>query len=316
MKTYIPYSLLAAAAACGMALGDTAYTTPVGYYNFDGKAGGNIFIPAFVKPAVFTGVMTGASSTTLTLAASSLVAGALNQGASYATHYVEITSGPNAGVPLDIVSNTDSVITLGDDVSLLNLTGTETVTIRPHVTLGNALAGNEAILNPYSDSATFYLADGSNVTYLYGADGGVGWSSDFATADGSDRPMSPGTGVVLGLLGDIGLTISGEVKSTASVAMLTGGAVSIVGPMNPLVGGSTSLNTTGFADLAAYTDSITVYVPGPLDTATTYLPLGDGTISSDFSSATTDTLMNTTGAVVITAADSSVKLNPGFTVAP
>ncbi|MCP5543556.1 MAG: hypothetical protein H7A49_06575 [Akkermansiaceae bacterium] len=311
------YTLLAAAAACGLAsAAETAYTTPVGYYNFDGVGGGNLFVPGVVNPAAYAGVLTGASSTTLSVAASSLTPGAFDDGATFATHYVEITSGPNAGVALDIVSNTDSVITLADDISALSLAGTETITIRPHVTLKSSLAAAEASLNPFSDVATFYLPNGSSVTYFYGGDGATGWSSDFLTADGDLRPIAPGTGFVLGLLADVDLPIVGEVKDTAAVAMLAAGVVNIVGPVNPLAGNTTPLNDTGFGDLAAFSDSITVYVPGPLDTSTTYYPLGDGTISSDFVNPTADTISNTTGAVVIPATDASVKLEPGFTVAP
>ena len=305
--------ILALIASAGTAL---AVTTPVaGYYQFVGKGGGNLFIPSVVNPAVFSGQLTAASATTLTPALS-MTADAYNKGLVYPTHYVEITSGPNAGVALDILSNTAAVITLIDNISALSLTGTETIKIRPHITLKSSLAAAEALLNPYSDSATFYAIDGTFLTYFYGADGGTGWSSDYANPDGNLRPVPPGTGYVLGLVADVGLTVIGEVKDTPTVAMLGGGVVNIVGPMNPLVGTTVSLNTTGFADLAAYSDSITVYQPGPLDTFVTYFPLGDGTISSDYGSATTDTLANTTGAVVIPAVNSSVKLNSGFTVAP
>ena len=105
-------------------------------------------------------------------------------------------------------------------------------------------------------------------------------------------------------------------KSTSTVVALTAGVVNIVGPLNPLVGTTTPLNNTGFGTLAAYTDSITVYQPGPLSVSTSYVPLGDGTISSDFGTPTTDTISNTTGAVVIPGADTALTLQPGFTVAP
>ena len=317
MKTYIPYSLILAAASAGMAFGaETAYTSPVGYYSFAGVKGGNLFVPSLVKPAAYAGGITAASATTLTLPAASLTAGAFNEGAIYATHYVEITSGPNAGVALDIASNTPSLITLADNVSSLGLTGSEKIKIRPHMTLKSSLVAAEASLSAFSDAATFYLADGTNVTYLYGADGGTGWSSDFATANGNLRPIPPGTGFVLGLSATASLALSGEVKTGPTVAMLSGGNVNIVGLVNPLVGSSTPLNATGFGSLAAFSDSITVYVPGALDTSVTYLPLGDGTVSSDFVNPTTNTLSNTTGAVVVPGGDTSVKLNLGFTVAP
>ena len=302
--------------ACGFANGQTAYTTPVGYYNFNGVTGGNIFVPGIVNSASFAGQLVSATSTTLTVAAASLSANAFDAGAVYATHYVEITSGPNAGYVLDILSNTTAVITLADNISALGLTGTETITVRKHVTLKSCLAGADSLLSPYADSATFYATDGTTSSYFYGADGGTGWSSDFATADGDLRPIAPGSGFVLGLGSGVALPISGEVKSSATVVMLGAGVVNVVGPLNPLVGTSTPLNNTGLGSLAAYADGISLYVPGPLVDSTSYFPLGDGTISSDLSTPTTDTISNTTGVVVIPATDTALILNSGFTVAP
>jgi len=45
MKQKITYSILAAAAACGMALGQTAYTTPVGYITIPIPSGGTVSSP-------------------------------------------------------------------------------------------------------------------------------------------------------------------------------------------------------------------------------------------------------------------------------
>jgi len=318
LKPKFSYMLLAALAAVSPAFAVDATTTPVGYYNHAGVSGGNVMIPGLVKPAAFAGTLTGKSATTLTLPASSLTASAFDKGAVYAAYYVEIASGPQAGVVLDIVSNTTSVITLADNITDLGLTGTESIKIRPHVTVKSLFSASESVLSPYSDNVTFYAPDGSSTNYLFGADGGTGWSSDFATADGDLRPIPPGTGVILGLGADVSLPISGEVKGTPTVAMLAVGVVNIVGPVNPLVGTTTSLNATGFGDLAAYADGITVYAPGPLtaSASTSYVPLGDGTISSDFATATTDTIANTTGAVVIPSSPTALKLLPGFTVAP
>lgn len=74
---------------------DAAATTPVGYYDFDGYGGGNIFVPSLVNPASYTGQLTAAGATTLTVAANSFTANVFNEGAAYAKFYAEITSGPN-----------------------------------------------------------------------------------------------------------------------------------------------------------------------------------------------------------------------------
>ena len=315
MKTTI-YSILAAA-ACGMAFGQTAYTTPVGYYDFAAVNGGNLLIPGLVKSAVFSGSLTAASSTTMTVAASSLTPSALNEGAVFATHYVEITqAGANQGVVIDIESNTASVITLASDISALSLAGTETITVRPHVTLKSLLLAAEVNLAPFTDSATFYLLDGNSVSYTYGGDFGTGWSSDFATADGNDRPVAPGTGFILNVAANVNLTLTGEVKASPTVVQLGAGVVNISGPVNPLAGGTMSLNATGWGLLTPFDDSVTVYTAGPLIANVSYSSLGDGNLSTDFSSETTDTINNTTGAVVIPAVSKSIRVNHGFTVAP
>jgi hypothetical protein len=312
MKTTL-YSILAAAAACGMAFGETAYTTPVGYYNFDAKAGGNIFVPGLVNSSAFAGVVTAVGANTLTVAPGAITANAFDEGSSYATHYVEITqSGSNQGVVIDIVSNTNSVITLASDISALSMTGTETITIRPHVTLSGAFASAESVLAAYGDSATFANPDGTSTTYYF--IGGVDWSTDFSTPDGNDRPISPGTGIVFDCGADAALTIAGEVKSTDTVVQIAGNGVpNVVGPVNPLVGGSALIKDLGFADMVAYGDSISIYAPGQLFAPTgTYYALGDGDVSTDFSTPSSDTFDFTKGAIFIAGSDTAFRVKSGL----
>jgi hypothetical protein len=316
MKPLFPFTLLGSLVAAVAA--NAAPTPPVGYYEFDGYGGGNIFVPGLVNPASYTGQLTAADSTTLTVSANSFTENAFNEGPAYSRFYAEITSGPIQGVVLDIVSNTANVLTLDADISALALTGNETIEVRPHVTLKSCLAAAEASLGAFSDSATFYLPDGSFVSYIFGAGAtSNGWSSDFATDDGSERPVYPGAGFVLGLGAHVDLTVTGEVKAADSVVQLAGGVVNIVGPVNPWVGTSVSLNAVGFGSLGAFSDSITLYTPGTLLLRDfPYVPLGDGTISSDFMNPTTDTMENTTGAVVIPDSNKALRLHSNVTVAP
>ena len=314
MKTKITYSLLAAAAACSLANAQTtAYTTPVGYYNHDAKAGGNIFVPGLVKASVFSGAITANGSTTLTVSSGAITAGAYDAVNGYATHYVEITqAGSNQGVVINIASNTGSVITLASDISALNLVGTETISVRPHVTLSGAFASAESVLAPYSDSATFANTDGTSTTYYFIGNGE--WSSDFGTPDGGNVPIPPGTGIIFDCAADAALTIVGEVKSTDTVVQIAGNGVpNIVGPVNPLVGNSASIKNLGFADMAPYADSISIYAPGQLFQPTgTYYALGDGDVSTDFVSASSDTLSFTTGAIFIAGSDTAFKVKSGL----
>ena len=318
MKRKIPFILLAAAAACGISFAQPVYTTPVGYYTHDGQAGGNIFVPGFVNSSVFTGAITGSTDTTLTVAEGSLAAGELDMLAATgtspatATHYVEITSaGSNQGVVIDIESNTDSVITLAADISALSLVGDESIVVRPHITLAEALSGSEDLLSVFSDAATFYNSDGSIDSYFYIGEGN--WSSDFASPDGNNVPITPGTGFVLNLAAETPLTVSGEVKLGSIVVQLTGGVVNIVGPVNPLFGNSAPISDLGFENLLAFTDSITLYAPGSLTITGTYFALGDGTVSQDFATPSTDEFDFTTGGVVTASGSTSLRIE-GVTV--
>jgi hypothetical protein len=312
MKPIIPFALLGALFAFGAV--QAAETTPVGYYQFNGVTGGNLFVPGFVKPAAYAGVLTAASGTTLTVAANSFTAGAYNTVAPYATHYAEITSGPNAGVNIDIVSNTTNQITLKSSITALNLVGTESIAIRPHVTLRETLQGGEAGAgyNVFSDSVTFYELGGAAKSYLY-TDTGV-WSSDFGTtSDGNLRPIPPGTGFVLSLITPNVFSVTGEVKTAPTVVQLTSTAPNIVGAINPLVGDSTKLSDLGFENMTPYTDSVTAYVPGALSIIATYLPDGTGELLDGSFLPTNAALPHTTG-VIVTAAggDTAVKLQSGL----
>lgn len=320
MKNLIPILSAAAITASGSTYAtEPAYSGVSGYYQFDGVAGGNVFVPALVKPSVFSGAINGSTDSTLSFpvpdapAPPLLTAGAFDEGTVFPTHYVEFLTGPNTGVVVNIESNTGSEITLAANIADLNLVGNESVRIRPHVTLQGVLSGAEGTLAAFTDNATFYFANGSSITYVFLGEGS-GWSSDFENPDGNEQPVAPGTGFILNLNSATPLTIVGQVKEEPTVVQLSPAVVNIVGPVNPLVGTSVSLSQTGFEDLAAFTDTITVYEAGALTSSTTYVPLGDGNLSSNFSDPTLDTLDNTTGVFLIPAAPSSLVLSPGFSI--
>jgi hypothetical protein len=214
---------------------------------------------------------------------------------------------------IDIVSNTNAVITLASDISALSLAGTESIAVRPHVTLKALFASEEANIAQYSDTATFYEPDASTPSYFF--DGTI-WTSDGATDDGSDRPIPPGSGFVFTVAADVALTLTGEVKAGPTVVQLNGGGVvNIVGPVNPLVGESDTLQDLGFAALAPYQDTITLYEAGTVNLLKSLF--SDGTIvTEDGVTPSVDTLDATTGGVVTAGADTSIKVNSGFTVAP
>ena len=125
--------------------------------------------------------------------------------------------------------------------------------------------------------------------------------------------MPPGTGFVLGLAGNLQLTITGEVKEGPTVIQVTGGVPNLIGPVNPLVGTSVPLanSVLGFTAMVDFSDTVTVYVPGPLTASTTYFHVTGTGVTSDFATATTDLLSYTTGTVFIPAVTGAFKLGSG-----
>jgi len=89
------------------------------------------------------------------------------------------------------------------------------------------------------------------------------------------------------------------VKTSDTVVQIPANGVSaIVGPVCPLVGDSDLIQNLGFADMPAYSDSITVYAPGLLFEPTgTYYSLGDGTVSTDLANVSNDSFSFTKGGI-------------------
>jgi len=312
------YSILALAGAALVGFANaqgTAVTDPVGYYEFDGQAGSNLFVPGFVNKKAFSGALTGVTAASSTLSvAGGLGVGTLDAGADPVA-YVEITESGSAaeGVILDIVSHTDTDIVVDAseaELLALGLSGTEAVTIREHVTIKSAFASAEASLSAFAESVT-YFEGASSTNYLWT---GTVWSSDFGTtADGDTRPIYPGAGLIVNLIGPKSLTVVGEVKfGPTVVSAAAGGAINIIGPVNPLVGDGVAIQDAGFAgSFQLFADSLALYEQGTLSNTGTFLFDGTNMIDGNFV-ATTESIPNTVGGVVTVVADTGIKLSSGL----
>jgi uncharacterized protein (TIGR02597 family) len=147
MKTYIPYSLLAAAAACGMALGQTAYTTPVGYVSL-GKSTGDA-VPAssdvhlsvpLDRATVHAGQIASISgSNVINLQGTSNLSSLTN-----VPHVVKITTGSVGGFYALITANDSSSITVSvpTGLSLSGVASGDKLEISEAWTATNFVAGN------------------------------------------------------------------------------------------------------------------------------------------------------------------------------
>jgi hypothetical protein len=271
MKTYIPYSFLAAAAACGMALGQTAYTTPVGYTTSTvyaafgaGSPKNNVVAPNLQNSASWAGSVGSISGDVLTLSDASLQAAAYNEistnfslGTVYA-YFIETSDGYWA----QIVSNSATTVTVEAGAGA-NFTAGEAVKIRKHVTIASYFgANNEAGLLPNNDGDP---GEADNITIIDEVNSssilvfpsnllGGSWITD-AFEEAANIPIYPDQGlqVLRRGLTDVVFTSSGEVNVTGRQIGITSGiqirptARPVDGTIGDL-GLYTGVDSTGLAD--------------------------------------------------------------------
>jgi hypothetical protein len=126
MKTYLPYSLILAAAASGMAFGaETAYTTPVGYATTSLPVG-TTYVGVTLQPStVAAGLVGTITSTQMT---STVNFGAAMPGGAAVTYVVEflnasgviqeVTGASASGTTLNLPENVTSFVAAGDKFAI------------------------------------------------------------------------------------------------------------------------------------------------------------------------------------------------------
>ncbi len=127
-------------------------------------------LPVFQGLIPAAGVSTnGSNQTVLTFPSATFTSGAFNN-----THYIEVTNGTIAGRLSDIVSNTDSAITLADNISASLTAGTSTIKVRPMWTMATVFGANNSaglLGGPTSSSAdivqVFDPRTGLSTLYFY-----------------------------------------------------------------------------------------------------------------------------------------------------
>jgi uncharacterized protein (TIGR02597 family) len=138
MKTYLSYSFILAAAACGLATGQTVYTTPVGYVSQTCLANSDTVVGIPVRIAV---AGAGALSAVPTVSGSSAVLAIAGSpgfvvDAFKNTHYAKFTSGASNGKFFAITANTAAGVTLDLNGDTLVSAAGDTIVISKFWTLG------------------------------------------------------------------------------------------------------------------------------------------------------------------------------------
>lgn len=288
MKPFIPYSLLAAAAACGFAFGQTATTTPVGYITVPiagntvaNPVGAATYVSAtLVEAATYSGKATASPSggAVITLAAG--VPATLDS-----SYLLEITTGDQEGWWTTVVSSTDTSITVADEFPAA-LAADVSVTVRKFSTLGSLFGANSPGLKPISnsteppfDTVEFLdpVSQTTKVAVYVLAEVGVpadGWY-DFVTQDPlGAEVIHPGTAVKVVRHGatPLSLVSTGEVKITKTQvdvfpsfnwlgqSLATGGTLGSMNFYNQIVKFDNGTTANDFLSLLKADQTSDVYV--------------------------------------------------------
>jgi hypothetical protein len=242
----------------------TSSTPVIGFYKFDVPVGTSIWTSGLVTKKAFQGqaesIVSGANST-LTRSGANWPA--------FPLHYVEILSGPQAGLILDILSNTSTTLTLKGATAPFNLTGTESFCVRAHATLGKLFKDGAGLIAG-SDTVTLIRENGS-FTYSFN---GSNWE-DGNFDDASNTIIYPGQAFLISHAGSgpATVTFGGDevayIKGGPTKIPLYPGIPNLVGLVNPLVStnpadnffssAQTSLGNYGFVQsLVAGNDNIEI----------------------------------------------------------
>ncbi|GAA5128754.1 TIGR02597 family protein [Luteolibacter yonseiensis] len=207
MKTYIPYSLILAAASAGMAFGaETAYTTPVGYVSLGDttpgqpavKANTDVYLSVPVlKSSEFTGAVSGVAGNVISITGAAFTAGQFSNPAN--PYYVVVESGTKSGLVAVVSANgtgdVTAMVQVGD--SLTGVASGDRVTLRKAWTVGSFLGSSL----PSSGVSLFTLpatgAPNPSAENIYDWDG-TNWVDNVNTGAPADNDiLYPGETLIL-----------------------------------------------------------------------------------------------------------------------
>ena len=293
----------------GVLFAQSTVSTPIVGFEKKNFSGGTTGIGlGFVKPAVVSGVSTGITSSSVTMAGANFAPnlGPVN---GLPVYYVEITSGSLRGYVADILANSSTTLTIDGDLS--SILGTSpSFTVRPHTKVSDVFAGNSA-LQDYVDTATVYNSDGSATSLLRDSSSSTGWvdPNSFAT---SDFVIYPGQAVLLSVSSAGSVTVTGQVKTTPTIVPLYASAPNYVSVGNPssnpgLQVSGIGANLTDFVDTVANLSS-----DGNFNQTAIYLWGGsnDGFIDPNTFSPVSGVTVPGTGAILVSVSSDTYLVTP------
>lgn len=295
----------------GFAQEPQSSSTPIlGSYKFDVPVGTSIWTCGLVTGKVFQ----GKSSSMIPGTNSLLTVDAADWG-NFELHYVEILSGTQVGLILDIISNTARSLTLKGDIATFGLTGDESFCVRRHCTLGTIFRGGAGLIAG-SDTVTLFREAGS-ITYSFN---GTIWE-DPDLEDASNVIIYPGQSFLITHNGSSPTTLTfgggavSFIKTGPTIVPLYAGVPNLVGLINPLVStrptdsffatSATALGDFGFEEsIIAGNDSVEIRQNnGTLTSEGVFVSNGSNLEDDDLNDATNKSVRNGVGVIVSVSAD-------------
>jgi hypothetical protein len=261
----------------------------------------------FVQAAAFQGTATSVAADSLAVTGTSFTANQFAPTSGVPNYYIQITSGSQTGLVVDILGNSPTVLNVaaGD---LANVSGTPTFVVRPHLKVSSLFQGNADLVD-YTDTLTIYNSDGTVSTLLRDSTSSTGWL-DSTTFNASDSVIYPGQGFLLSTSGTGSFTSTGIVNPTQTIVPIYAGFVNLVSLSNPSNNKDIQNINLG-ANLIDYTDTVGLFSSdGSLDQNTSLIWAGASDGFLDATSFTPAAGVNTggTSAIIVNASSDTTWL--------
>lgn len=273
------------------------YTEPVGFITLtaggtNNAPGANPYISQYAlgmtQLPVARGPVSGSPVTNAIPVPATLTPGQFNRTADgFPTHFIEIVSGPNAGLFDDVVGNSSSTIYTAFDNSGLIASG-QKFKVYPHWTFGKTFGPNNeagflgAQLPGSADNIQVWNPNTQGyATYYYKTTGigGTGWRSTASgTINASNAVLyvDQGIAVVRRTSGDVTTKLVGAVKLGQTISPIVSNGVTFVG--NIYAAGQ-PLATGGLYTGNASTGLLGAQLPGNADNVQIWNPNNQGYVT-------------------------------------
>jgi len=293
----------------GVAMAVDSYSQVVGYEKKSFAAGTTGHGMGFVKAAKFQGTASSVTGNSLSVGAASFTANEFAPANGLPSYYIQITSGTQTGLVVDIIGNTTTQLNV-DAGDLAAVSGTPSFVVRPHVKVSDLFNGNTD-LGDYSDTITLYNADGSTTVLLRDSSQTTGWL-DTTSFSASDAVVYPGQAFLLGTSTAGSFTTTGVVNASTTLVPLYAGLVNLVSISNPSSGKNIQQVNLG-ANLSDYADTVGTFTnDGQLSQNNSLLWAGatDGFLDTTTFATATGVTAGGTAAMIVNASSNTTWIQP------